>query len=120
MKQLTRTLLALSLISLVCALTSSAQPIPSFTTICDTTVATTAWDSTWVGAPGFVKYVSVTNLSATIILKVALENDTTAPNILYLRPQASYSYPAGLSRDRRFIRTKSASSTANRYIISTY
>lgn len=117
-----KTLALLIILSALFISTSLTQIQPTFSEIVDTTAATTSWDSVWVGPPGWVKYVTVTNYSASVYLYVALENDTTngQKTIIFLKPNATKTWSNGLARSRRFIRTKASSGTVSRYVVSEY
>jgi hypothetical protein len=100
-------------------LTVSPAQAPATTLVIDTTAATTAWDSVYIGPLTWTKYVKVINQNPTGILLIALENDTSAGKILYLRNGQTKLFLFGIG-DKRFIRTKSSTGTMLRYVESEY
>lgn len=82
-------------------------------TLCDSTAATTAWDSVWTGG-NHLKTVSIIHNGTAGVLLVATENDTTAGKILFVRAITGYGDTYSFLTRARWIRTKVSTGTINR------
>jgi hypothetical protein len=100
---------------------AKAQTQSGFKTIyTDTTTATTAFDSTYIGFTGFV-WLTVFN-NGTSTLAVAFNNDTTYAKhrVDYIYPGYSYTYPPLIGCQGYWIRTKGIGGSCPRQIQAKY
>lgn len=85
-------------------------------TMSDTSSATSAWDSVWVGG-NHLKTVTIVHNGTAGVLLFATENDTTAGKIVPVRAITGYGDAISISTRARWIRTKIVAGTVKRDVI---